>query len=150
MIRPDSLDETLAFLAAKITYPGDIERRWYADQMIHLLRQHPQATEAFRGTLVSFSRYGFFTFSTLTKRDHEMLREKLFSFLALRISDPGEVWPSVVVLEIEKLEEDKLKKVIKLDSEIKKIRKKAFKRMKKLRSKVDHRTKVLASVVLTF
>jgi len=79
-----------------------------------------------------------------------MLREKLFSFLALRISDPGEVWPSVVVLEIERLEEDKLKKVIKLDSEIKKIRKKAFKRMKKLRSKVDHRTKVLASVVLTF
>jgi len=138
MIRPDSLDETLAFLAAKITYPGDIERRWYADQMIHLLRQHPQATEAFRGTLVWFSRYGFFTFSTLTKNDHEMLRGKLFSLLALRIADTSEVWPSVVVLEIERLEEEKNRKVIKLDSEIKKIRKTALKRMKKLRSKVLH------------
>lgn len=113
--------------------------------MILLLRQHPQATEAFQGTLVWFSRYGFFTFSTLTKNDHEMLRGGLFSLLALRIADTSEVWPSVVVLEIEKLEEAKNRKVIKLDSEIKKIRKTAIKRTKKLRSKV-HRLKIISAV----
>ena len=64
-----------------------------------------------------------------------MLREKLFSLLALRFSDTTEVWASVAVLEIERLEEEH-KKVMKLDSEIKKIRKTAIKRIKKLRSKV--------------
>ena len=65
--------------------------------------------------------------------------------LALRIADTSEVWPSVVVLEIEKLEEAKNRKVIKLDSEIKKIRKTAIKRTKKLRSKV-HRLKIISAV----
>jgi hypothetical protein len=64
-----------------------------------------------------------------------MLREKLFSLLTLRIGDTSEVWPSLAVLEIEGLEAEH-KKVMKLDSEIKKIRRKAIKRVKKLRSKV--------------
>jgi hypothetical protein len=47
----------------------------------------------------------------------------------------SEVWPSLAVLEIEGLEAEH-KKVMKLDSEIKKIRRKAIKRVKKLRLKV--------------
>lgn len=64
-----------------------------------------------------------------------MLREKLFSLLSVLISDPDEVWASVAVLQIEKLEEDS-KKVVKLDSQIKKIRKSGIKLMKKLRALV--------------
>jgi len=65
-----------------------------------------------------------------------MLREKLFSLLSLLISDSKDVWASFVVLYIESLEDQKMKKVIKLDSEIKKIRKQGIKMMKKLRSSV--------------
>jgi hypothetical protein len=61
-----------------------------------------------------------------------MLREKLFSLLSVLISDHDEVWASVAVLEIEKLENDH-KRMVKLDSEIKKIRKSGTKLMKKLR-----------------
>jgi len=57
--------------------------------------------------------------------------------LSLLISDTTDVWASYAVLQIEKLEENH-KKVIKLDSEIKKIRKAGLKMMKKLRNMVFH------------
>jgi hypothetical protein len=115
---------------------GEGERKWFADQFILLLRQHlshfqPQP-KVILGCLQFFCRHGFFASVSLSKSDQLMLREKLFSLLSILISDHEEVWASVAVLEIEKLENDH-KKMVKLDSEIKKIRKSGVKLMKKLR-----------------
>jgi DNA polymerase phi len=117
----------------------EAERRWYADQFILLLRQQlshlQQQPEIILACLNFFCRHGFFASAPLSKSDQSMLREKLFSLLSVLISNPEEVWASVAVLQIEKLEADN-KKVIKLDSEIKKIRKSGIKLMKKLRALV--------------
>ena len=73
----------------------------------------------------------------MTKAEQATLREKLFSLLAMVISDTEEVWATRAVGVIEKLEDNPgVKKVVKLDSEIKKIRKMGLKTMKKLRSQV--------------
>jgi DNA polymerase phi len=143
-----TLSGIITFLTNKIISPGetaDVERRWYADQLSILLRQHMQSSLLFEKSLQFLCRYGFFIHSTLSKKDQEMLCEKLFSLLALRISDSSEVWPSLAVLEIEKLEKEH-KKVIKLDSKIKKICKAGIKRMKKLRSNVPPPSKNLDQV----
>jgi hypothetical protein len=71
----------------------------------------------------------------LSKSDQLMLREKLFSLLSILITDTRKVWSTYAVLQIEMLEKDH-KKIVKLDSEIKKIRKAGIKIMKKLRSMV--------------
>jgi hypothetical protein len=117
----------------------EAERRWYADQFVLLLRQQlsqlQQTPETISGCLNFFCGHGFFVSASLSKSDQSMLREKLFSLLSVLISDPDEVWASVAVLQIEKLEEDS-KKVVKLDSQIKKIRKGGIKLMKKLRALV--------------
>jgi hypothetical protein len=84
-----------------------------------------------------FAVHGFFESEPLNKADQSMLREKLFSLLSLMISDSSEVWASVAVMQIAKLEDEKLKKVVKLDSAIKKIRKTGLKSMKKLRAMVQ-------------
>lgn len=72
---------------------------------------------------------------SLSKSDQSMLRDKLFSLLSMSITDTTEVWSTYAVLRIETLEENH-KKTVKLDSEIKKIRKAGIKTMKKLRSMV--------------
>lgn len=64
-----------------------------------------------------------------------MLREKLFSALSILIADTSDVWPTIAVLKIESFEDDH-KKVVKLDSQIKKIRKEGLKSMKALRKLV--------------
>lgn len=69
-----------------------------------------------------------------------MMRDKLFSLVSLMLSDSSEVWASVSVLQIATME-DSLTKVVRLDSEIKKIRKAGLKCMKKLRSKVHISTR---------
>lgn len=80
--------------------------------------------------------FGFFiTDKDLSKEDRAMLREKLFSALSILIRDKSEVWPTVAVLKIESLEEDH-KKDVKLDSQIKKIRKATIKSLKSLRKLV--------------
>lgn len=55
------------------------------------------------------------------------------------ISDTEGVWATRAVAVIEKMEDEPgTKKVVKLDSEIKKIRKMGLKTMKKLRLQVPH------------
>jgi hypothetical protein len=140
LIPRDEIVAVLKFLGDSIledTRTGD--RKWFADQFILLLRQHlgqlQRKPEVIMACLGFFCQHGFFVSPSLSKPDQVMLREKLFSLLSLLISDLEEVWASVVVLEIEKLE-DVHKKVVKLDSEIKKIRKSGIKLMKKLRNLV--------------
>jgi DNA-directed RNA polymerase alpha subunit len=70
------------------------------------------------------------------KNDQSMLRDKLFSALSILTNDTSEVWSTVAVLKIEELE-DKNKKVVKLDSQIKKIRNLGIKSLKSLRKKVE-------------
>jgi hypothetical protein len=115
------------------------ERGWFADQFILLLRQHlsqlqPQP-EVILACLNFFCQHGFFVSPLLLKSDLVILWAKLLSLLLVLFSDLEEVWPSVAVLEIDKLE-DVHKKVVKLDSEIKKIRKSEIKLMKKLHNLV--------------
>jgi hypothetical protein len=52
------------------------------------------------------------------------------------MSDREEIWATRAVVMVEKLEDEGAKKVVKLDSEIKRIRKTGLKTMKKLRSQV--------------
>jgi len=117
------------------------DRRWYADQQIIVLRQHlTMLLEHHRPRLMDYfdflCEFGFFiTDKDLSKEDRAMLREKLFSALSILIRDKSEVWPTVAVLKIESLEEDH-KKDVKLDSQIKKIRKATIKSLKSLRKLV--------------
>ena len=83
-----------------------------------------------------FCQHGFFASDVLSKAEQAMLREKLFSLLSLLISDQTRIWSTFAVLQIEKLEQVDRKKVVKLDREIKKVRKAGLKTVKKLRSKV--------------
>jgi DNA polymerase phi len=118
---------------------GDVERKWFADQIVIILRQHLSELQRqkflFEECLCFFCKYGFFVGGSLSKLDQSMLREKLFSLLSMLIADTTEVWSTYAVLRIETLEEDH-KKTVKLDSEIKKIRKAGIKTMKKLQSMV--------------
>ena len=115
------------------------ERKWFAEQFAIVVRRYlntiPKQRAIIERCLHLFCQFGFFTSESLGKPDQSMLREKLFSLLSLLISDAMDVWPSYTVLQIEKLQESH-KKVIKLDSEIKKIRKSGLKMMKKLRNMV--------------
>jgi hypothetical protein len=141
LIPRDGIVTVLKFLCNSILEKstGEGDRKWLADQFIVLLRQHlslsePQP-EVILVCLNFFCRHGFFVSVSLSKSDQVKLRDKLFSLLSAIMSDPEEVWASVAVLEIEKLEDDH-KKVVKLDSEIKKIRRSGIKLMKKLRTLV--------------
>lgn len=141
LIPSDHLSPLINFLEQSLLNPGDSERKWYADHIVMLLRHHltviiQQQKAVAQRCLHFFCEYGFFANESLKKSDQALLREKLFSLLSLFISDSTEVWASYAVLQIGKLEEDH-KKVIKLDSEIKKIRKTSLKIMKKLRSIVS-------------
>jgi hypothetical protein len=138
LIPRDEIISVVKFLGDSILEEntGEGERKWFADQFILLLRQHlnqlqPKA-KVILACLHFFCRHGFFASASLSKSDQVILREKLFSLLSVLISDHDEVWASVAVLEIEKLENDH-KKMVKLDSEIKRIRKSGIKLMKKLR-----------------
>jgi hypothetical protein len=127
------------FLTQSFLSLGDSEKKWSADQLIILLRLHfavlPDQKSVIKRYIRFFCQCGFFTSESLKKPDQLILREKLFSLLSFLDSDSTDVWASYAVLQIEKLEEDH-KKVNKLDSEIKKIRKAGLKAMKKLRSTV--------------
>lgn len=133
------IDTLIDFLMANFLNSGDSKKKWFADQFVVLLRHHLNARQGHKAVvqrcLQFFCKYGFFASESLKKSDQSMLREKLFSLLSLLISDSTEVWASYTMLQIETLEEDH-KRVVKLDSEIKKIRKTAFKMMKKLRAMV--------------
>jgi DNA polymerase phi len=115
------------------------EKKWAADQILILLRHHlvilNKKPHIIPLIIEFFCEYGFFLTEALKAPDQFMLREKLFSLLAILISDTKTVWASEAVLEIEKLEENN-KRVVKLDSEIKKIRKQGLKTMKRLRATV--------------
>jgi DNA polymerase phi len=141
LIPSDQLNTLINFLLEKLLDPRDSERKWFADQLVILLRHHlgvlQQQKAMVERCLQFFCQYGFFANQSLKKPDQSLLREKLFAILSLMVSDSTEVWASYAVLQVERLEDDH-KKVIKLDSEIKKIRKSGIKRMKKLRSMVCH------------
>jgi hypothetical protein len=120
------------------TDPG--EKKWAADQILILFRHYlvilfNNRQEIIRAIITLFCGDGFFASKSLEAPDQCMLREKLFSLLAILISDTTTVWASEAVLEIERLEEDN-RRVVKLDSEIKKIRKEGLKTMKRLRATV--------------
>jgi hypothetical protein len=116
------------------------DKRWYADQQLIVLRQHlttllSEHKACINNYIEFLCRSGFFTSENLAKEQQTMLREKLLSALSILLNDTSNVWPTTAVLEIDKLEES-LKKVVKLDSQIKKIRKSGLKSMKSLRKKV--------------
>jgi hypothetical protein len=136
LVKVESLGD---FLWEGLLTPGSSERKWFADQFVIVIRHHlnllQQQRVVIERCLHRFCQFGFFTNESLGNPDQLMLRERLFSLLSLLISDTTDVWASYAVLQIEMLEEDN-KKVIKLDSEIKRIRKAGLKMMKKLRKMV--------------
>ena len=116
------------------------QRKWAADQIAPVLRHHiagfRDITQAVIADCVAFfCQQGFFTSDILKETDQSMLREKLFSLLSILISDTKTVWASDAIQQIEKLEENN-KRIVRLDSEIKKLRKSGLKTIKRLRSKV--------------
>jgi hypothetical protein len=139
LIPPAKMESLVNFLWEGLLTPGSSEQKWFADQFVivirHLLNTLPQQRAIIERSLHLFCQFGFFTNKSLGKSDQLMLRERLFSLLSLLIPDTTDVWASYAVLQIEILEESH-KKVIKLDSEIKKIRKVGLKMMKKLRNMV--------------
>ena len=139
LIPPVKMESLVNFLWEGLLTPQSSERKWFADQFVIVIRQHLNILQQQRAIIERclhlFCQFGFFTSESLGKSDQLMLREKLFSLLSLLISDTTDVWASYAVLQIETLEENH-KRVIKLDSEIKKMRKAGVKMMKKLRNKV--------------
>ena len=128
------------FLMASILNQGEVDRKWLVDQLIVLARQAsriPSEDNACIKTCINFlCKHGFFV-GCIAESDRSMLREKLFSLVAIMTSDSSEIWPAVAVLEIKGMEKE-YKRVVKLDSEIKTIRKVALKTLKRLRSTVVH------------
>lgn len=139
LIPPAKMELLVNFLWEGLLTPESSERKWFADQFVIVIRHHLNILQQQRAIIERclhlFCQFGFFTNESLGKSDQLMLREKLFSLLSLLISDTTDVWASYAVLQIETLEENH-KRVIKLDSEIKKMRKAGLKMMKKLRNKV--------------
>jgi hypothetical protein len=139
LIPPAKMESLVNFLWEGLLTPGSSERKWFADQFVILVRHYLNTLQQQRAIIERclhlFCQFGFFTSKSLGKADQLMLRERLFSLLSLLISDTSDVWGSYSVLQIEMLEENH-KKVIKLDSEIKKIRKAGLKTMKRLRNMV--------------
>ena len=138
LIPSDHTPQIITFLTTSILSPqsAEGEKKWYADQILLLLRQPTRQSNTVLEGLEFFCRHGFFVSPTLTKPEQTVLREKLFSLLAVLIGDKEEIWATRAVLMVDKLEDEGGKKVIKLDSEIKRIRKTGLKTMKKLRSQV--------------
>ena len=138
LIPPAKMESLVNFLWEGLLTPGSSEQKWFADQFVIVIRyllNTSQQRAIIEHCLHLFCQFGLFTTKSLGKSDQLMLRERLFSLLSLLIPDTTDVWASYVVLQIEILEENH-KKVIKLDSEIKKIRKVGLKMMKKLRNMV--------------
>jgi DNA polymerase phi len=142
LLSTTQIPSIISFLTTKILSKtaAEGEKKWYIDQILVILRQPSRQQDAVEQGLEFFCREGFFVSSTLTKSDKTVLRERLFSLLANLISDKDEVWATRAVMMVEKMEDEGAKKVIKLDSEIKKIRKAGLKTMKKLRSQVTKTT----------
>jgi DNA polymerase phi len=133
------LRDFVQLMMERILTSQDSEKKWFTDQLQIIFRnplyqQENSIVEEYLGFLC---RYGFFTCESLSKSDQTMLRERLFSLLSIFNSRISNDYASFAVLEIEKLEQDN-KKVVKLDSEIKKIRKSGLKVLKKLHKKVYH------------
>lgn len=126
------------FLMASILNQGDVDRKWLADQLIVLARQASRISSkdnAFIKACIKFlCKHGFFV-GSIAESERSMLREKLFSLVAIMTSDSSEIWPAIAVLEIKTMEKE-YKRVVKLDSEIKTIRKAALKTLRRLRSTV--------------
>lgn len=139
VIPPVKVESLVDVLWEGLLTPGSSERKWFADQFVIVIRHHLSVLQQQRviieRCLHHFCQFGFFISESLGNSDQLMLRERLFSLLSLLISDTTDVWASYAVLQIEMLEEIH-KKVVKLDSEIKKIRKAGLKMMKKLRKMV--------------
>ena len=92
--------------------------------------------EADIGECIQFLvRHGFFDSKSFAKTEQLIIREKLFSLLALMNSDSLQLWSRYSVMEIVANEKTNVR-VVKLDSQIKKIRKSALKRMNNLSSVV--------------
>ena len=66
----------------------------------------------------------------------KIIREKFFTVLLVLMSDPHEVWATHAILDILKREDGGVKRIVKLDSEVKKIRKVGVKTLKSLRKMV--------------
>ena len=131
------ISSIISFLTTKILSKtaAEGEKKWYMDQILLILRQPSRRHDTISQALGFFCRQAFFS-STLTKSEQTVLREKLFSLLANLIGDKDEVWPTTAVMMVEKVGDEGIKKIVKFDSEIKKIRKAGLKTMKKLRSQV--------------
>ena len=142
LIHPDDLSEFFNLSENHIVTKGSSngDRKWWADQQITVLRQHlttllGQQRPCLADFINFLCEFGFFTTDRVDKEYQKMLREKLFSALSILIADTSDVWPTIAVLKIESLEDDH-KKVVKLDSQIKRIRKEGLKSMKALRKLV--------------
>jgi DNA polymerase phi len=113
-------------------------KKWFADQILIVFRQHTTTLQQHAQLILAVSeflcRYAFFK-SELNDADQSILREKIFSILSILVSDSSEVWASKLVLLLEHLK-DQHKRVVKLDSQIKKLQKAAVKNMKSVRKLV--------------
>jgi hypothetical protein len=137
IIPPEQREDLVSFLIRNILKERQTERRWFADQIVILFRRHQRSFEQMsvvEECLRFFCKYGFFELEPLDKADRIMLREKLFSLLSILITVTTRTWPAFCISSIEKFEGEAGMKVLKLDSKIKRIRKKGVKTMKKLGS----------------
>ena len=137
MIPREDLPGLLKFLQANVVSHKESERKWFADQILTAFRHRQEDfMGADIGECIQFLvRYGFFESKSFAKPDQLMIREKLFSLLALMTSDSLQLWSRYSVMEIVANEKTN-DRVVKLDSQIKKIRKSALKRMNNLSSAV--------------
>jgi len=137
LIRKEDLSSLNKFLQDNVLGHQESERKWFADQILTAFRHRlADFMEADIGECVQFLvRYGFFDSKSFAKPDQVMIREKLFSLLSSMTSDSLRLWSRYSVMKIVANEKTN-DRVVKLDSQIKKIRKDALKRMNNLSSAV--------------
>jgi hypothetical protein len=134
LIPKEHLSRLRTFLQDSLLTHKDSERKWFADQILTVFRHRFEEFqgEGEVGECIQFLvRYGFFESESFPKQDQQMIREKLFSLLSSMTSDSLQSWGRYSVMAIAKSEKT-LGRVVRLDSQIKKLRKSALKRMNSL------------------
>jgi hypothetical protein len=137
VIPKEDLSGLIKFLQGNVLSRKESERKWFADQILTVFRHRlADFMEVEVGECIQFLvRHGFFESKSLAKPEQLMIREKLFSLLSSMTSDSLQVWSRYSVIEIAANEKTN-DRVVKLDSQIKKIRKSALKCMDHLSSAV--------------
>ena len=138
MIPKEQLSRLRIFLQDSALSHQGSERKWFADQILAVFRHRLEdfLGENEVGECIQFLvQSGFFHSESFSKQEQLMLREKLFSLLSLMTSDSLRSWSQFSVIAIARNEKSH-DRVVKLDSQIKKLRKTAIKSMNTLSAMV--------------